>query len=242
MADGGERRGLVHSCEPPRLTPTPLPIRFPATARPAVALAAALLPCALAAQTAPHEYRSLIIASTPALWNTAAYAVVEDHFVMQTWRATERHRGIGVSHDFGPHLSAQVDFQYITSGDAIEHRWTPAASAHWELADFELSARTRAKLRDIDKPVVGHAWSARYLERLMVLRPQRLGPATLAPFAAVEPSYDTRYHALNRWEERAGVRLPVGDVSTDLYGIWWEDSRSSPRRYAGAGVELRLTP
>lgn len=205
-------------------------------------LAAAALPCAARAQTAPHEYRSLVIASTPSRWNAAAYVVGEDHFVMQTWRTTERHRGLGVSYVFGPHLTANVDFRYITSGDAIEHRWTPAVTAHWTLADFDLSARTRAKLRDIDVPVAGHAWSAKYLEKLMIVRPERIGPATVGPFAAVEPSYDTRYHVLNRWEERAGLRFPMREITTDLYGIWWEDSRSAPRRYAGAGVEVRLTP
>ena len=160
---------------------------------------------------------------------------------MQTWRPTERQRGVGMGYVLDRHLNAQVDFRYITSGDEIEHRWTPALIAHWTVSDFQLSARTRAKFRDVDRPGAAHAWSRRYLEKLMVVRPQRLGAATIAPFAAVEPGYDSRYGTVNRWEERAGLRLPLRDVATDLYGVWWEDSRSSPRRYAGAGVELRLT-
>lgn len=254
MADPGVSfiRTGVRNCasrdrfdRPPSSPAAPLirpSIRLPAFARPVATIAAAVLPSVLAAQTAPHEYRSLVIAATPALWSTAAYVAVEEHFAMQTWHATERHRGVGISHSFGRHVSAQVDYRYITSGDEIEHRWTPAVNTHWMLADFDLSLRTRAKLREVRAPGTTAERSTRYLERLMVVRPERIGAATIAPFAAVEPSYDSRYSTVNRWEERAGLRIPFHDVTTDLYGLWWEDSRSSVSRYAAAGVELRLTP
>lgn len=222
---------------PPRL---PIPPR--SLARPAAALAAVLLPCALAAQTAPHEYRSGVIAYTPSFWSTAAYAIVEEHFVMQTFHASERQRGVGVSYALGAHASAQVDFRYITSGAEVEHRWTPAVNVHWSVDGFDLSTRTRAKLRDVRSPGAGVERSQRYLERLMIVRPARIGAATIAPFAAVEPSYDSRYATTNRWEERAGLRVPFHGVTTDLYGLWWEDSRSDVSRYAAVGVELRLTP
>ncbi len=75
----------------------------------------------------------------------------------------------------------------------------------------------------------------------MLSRSERAAGLAFTPFVSYEAMYDSRYHFVNKTEEIAGVRLPRGPVTTELYGEWWQDPRGSTPHYASIGISLHIT-
>jgi len=138
--------------------------------------------------------------------------------------------GFGFSKSFSKNLSSTIFYRFINSEPtpgrrSSEHRiyldLTPRKSLG---AGFTVQDRNRIEWRDVNQRT---SW--RYRNRLQFERPFSINERKITPYFAVEPMYDTRYHAWNRTQMYIGSRVPlIKHVTFDGFYMRQFDARTRP--------------
>ena len=150
--------------------------------------------------------------------------------------------GIGLSRNFGEHLTGAVYYRYISSEptpdrqsreNRLQFELTPRTPLKW---GFGMSDRNRIEWRNINGRV---SW--RYRNRLQFDHPVAIGERRITPYVAGEIQCDTRYDTCNRNQVYAGARVPLSKhVTFDGFYMRQWDARTRPGFIQVIGAYWRL--
>lgn len=124
-----------------------------------------------------------------------------------------------------------------TKAGGIDRRFVFDFDYRWKFyPDFALTARTRLESGDDDGTTY-----RRVHERLRLEYTTHVHGHEVTPYADVEPYYDTRYNALNRWRIELGASTPIAKcVEIDAYVARQRDTEPALKYTNAIGLTLVL--
>ncbi len=184
-----------------------------------------------------HEYRPELVVTLPRVSGVGVTLLIEQHLGTGDLAPNERILGVGLVSPLLHRVSLAMEARQVLTGGVMEHRFLPIVNSSAPLpGGFELRNRTRVEVRD----VVG-AWSRRYQTRTALGHEVEALDRRLFPYVQLDFSYDSRFDQLNRREQTAGVRVPLGrGASIDLYVTRQSDTRRAQPLLLAAGAIMRV--